>query len=173
VAVEAYYSPPVWTDAEDRDHAFRFTMRGQSVDYTGSIPHTGGDRHFSKPSHVRWLDLSASYRTEFPFHVSGFLSAGYGFGFEASDDRIHGDVGFSRSFGPELNLGVTAGYSGAWYGKDDDDLNLQFRMHYRSRNVRGPVLRPGGTSGARQLRPALGARCWKLVRKRRSVARGG
>jgi outer membrane usher protein len=131
VAVEAYYSPPVWTDAEDRDHAFRFTMRGQSVDYTGSIPHADGQQHSTKPSHERWLDVSASYRTEFPFHVSGFLSAGYGFGFEPSADRIHGDIGLSRSFGPELSLGVTAGYSGAWYGKDDDDLNLQFRMHYR------------------------------------------
>jgi outer membrane usher protein len=131
VAAEAYYSPPVWTDAHDSDHAFRFTMRGQSADYIRSIPHAGQNQQFAKPHHERWLDLSTSYRTELPFHVSAFLSAGYGFGFETSDDRIHADAGFSRSFGPELNVGVTGGYSGTYHGKDDDDLSLQLRMHYR------------------------------------------
>lgn len=129
--IEAYYSPAVWTDGNGRDHAFRFSVRGQSADYTGSIPQADDKWQFSQQGHERWLDLSASYRTEFPFRISAFLSAGYGFGYEKTDDRIYTDVGLNRSFGSELNIGVTAGYSGTYCGKDDDDLSLQFRMHYR------------------------------------------
>ena len=129
--IEANYAPPVWTDTYDRDHAFRFTLRGQSEGFTGSIPHPDGGRQYATPHHERWLDLSTSYHTELPFHVSTFLSTGYGFGFEASDDRVYADAGLSRSFGSELNVGVTAGYSAAYRGHDDDDLSLQFRMHYR------------------------------------------
>ncbi len=131
LAVEAYYSPPVWTDTYDRNHAFQFTIRGRSHDYTGSILHAPESREVVASHHDRWLDLSARYHTEIPFEISTFLAAGYGFGFAASDDRFHADAGLSRSFGTEVNLGVTAGYSAALHREDDDDLSLQFRMNYR------------------------------------------
>ncbi len=130
-AIEAYYSPPVLTDAAGRDHALRFALKGQTEDFTASLPNLRPADGPGGRAHERWLDLSASYSTMLPMQVSAFVSGGYGFGFSASDDRVYGDFGVNRSFGRDLSMGLSAGYSAAYYGKDYGDLSLLFRLNYR------------------------------------------
>jgi outer membrane usher protein len=130
-ALEAYYSPVTLTDNQGRDHDLRLSARGQSEDFTASLPSKSAGGEIAKPSHERWLDLAASYRTQLPLHISAFVSGGYGFGLDPDKDQFHTDVGFNRAFGSDVSVGVSAGYSGAYDTEDEDEISLLFRMHYR------------------------------------------
>jgi outer membrane usher protein len=128
-ALDGQYALANIPDAGGRMHSVRLSAKVRTPDFTAAIPDAiplaGGDDAGLR----EWLELSASYGTELPFQISAFLSAGYGFGADASADSYHADLGLSRALGRNLNMGVSAGYYTRY--ESEDELSLLMRLQYR------------------------------------------
>ena len=133
-AFEGQYALANIEDGTGRRHSLRLSAKAVSPEFTAAIPETGSDLDKYDKAYGEWLNLSASYGTELPFHISASVSAGYGFGQEEDHNSHHADLSLSRSFGSNLSMGMTGGYY-ARYDREDE-LSLLLRLQYRpSRNA--------------------------------------
>lgn len=115
------YSLAALEDAHGRLHRFRLSAKLRTPEF--GPPGTDDAFHSDR------LALSASYGTELPLNIAASLSAGYGFGQFVGEDNYGADLILSRPFGPDLSMGLAAGYHVR--AAEADDVSVSLRLQYR------------------------------------------
>jgi outer membrane usher protein len=128
-AMDAHFAAASFDDAAGRRHTLRLSAQAASPDFTAAIPGDAATAPGEGPDFGDWLTLSASYGTELPFHVSAYLTAGYGFADAEHGDGYQADLTLARPLGQELSLGLAGGYYARQGG--ETDLNLMASLSWR------------------------------------------